>query len=278
MALSQGFVSSLGQDLVAPQCQGRGSALLCWHFWWGWRQLLWLADSRVGRCSTEGALTPPPPSSGRRCGASLELAVAGVSCSGPSPQSQPGGTPGPGRAGARPGRASGAWSGGRPRRRRAPPRGRAGSRPRFPRPGRGAAGAGPRGPRRVPGHRPSGSKARARPCPGAPTLRVSCWPRPRRRAAGMLHGGEGAVSAGAALQQGESSWRWPPCDGRVFSHAARSINVPLRWRFPPPLGRVAVPGLPRCCDTMLALSAGSCRYLASQPWLWNTGGWRKRSQ
>lgn len=56
------------------------------------------------------------------------------------------------------------------------------------------------------------------------------------------------------------------------------INVPLRWLFPPPPGRVAVPGLPCCCHTMLALSACSCRCLASLwPLLWNAGGRRRRS-
>lgn len=104
---------------------------------------------------------------------------------------------------------------------------------------------------------------------------------PWLRAAGMSSSRGGLWSAEASLQQGESSlrqWCWPLGGRRDFSYTALSINVPLRWFFPPPPGRVAVPGLPRCCDTMLALSAGSCRCLASLwPLLWNAGGRRSLS-
>lgn len=61
-APSQGFVSSPGQDLVAAQLQGRGSASLHWLFWGsccGWSWPAPPARSRAGRGSLEGGLTPP---------------------------------------------------------------------------------------------------------------------------------------------------------------------------------------------------------------------------
>lgn len=134
-----------------------------------------------------------------------------------------------------------------------------------------------------------GGKARAGRCPGTPSALGSPAPSALVRSLGSALAEScgdverlgGLWCAGASLQQGESSLRrqgWLLSGRRAFSYTALSINVPLRWLFPPPLGRVAVPGLPRCCDTMLALSAGSCRCLASiWPLLWNVGGRRRRS-
>lgn len=151
-ALSRGFVSSPGRDLVAAELAGRRSASRCWWFCCGWGQLRgWSrpvppAGSRTGRTrgSLESGLTPPVTAEWR--GVSLGHAAAllrspsRVAAAGPAVQAPLAVVPALGRAAARRFRAR---SGGRPRRRPTPRPRR--EPPALPAPGLEAAGRVPAG-------------------------------------------------------------------------------------------------------------------------------------